>query len=336
MASTVSIAKEAPSTGTVLKLPHPYLTAYSILPTEQQLDGRKLLQIREQGTPSNGTALSAPLHNDQLFFANLTFLKNGQRPAESINTPWGRARRSPETVIHWTSSSAPTLGQFWLTIYAIFTVWPEFEYFRLRLSGADSNEIAQGLQDVLLAIPHPTNMTTDDEPKTSPNELLVLRSNFWQGAGSPFGPRPVWALELPTKPTGPGSVKPLSNYPLPTEYTTTTKFPETRVHIRHPIRPAKPQPGSIIYSRYIPHLEENFNMVALDYKNDEHLQLFHTWQNDPRVSQGWNETGTVEQHREYLRKLHEDPHVLTVLARFDDVFFAYFEVYWGKVSCRLS
>ncbi|TGZ81720.1 aerobactin siderophore biosynthesis protein iucB [Ascodesmis nigricans] len=330
MASTVSTAKEAPASGTVLKLPHPYLTSYNIAPSSKQHENRKLLQISHQGAPANAAPLPAPLHNDSLFFSNLTFLKNGQRPAESINTPWGRARRSPESVFHWTSSSAPTLGQVWLAIYAIFTVWPEFEYFRLRLDGAGKDEVAQGLQDLLMAIPHPENMTTQDDPKTVPNELLVLRSTFWQGAGSPFGARPIWALELPTSSTGPGSVKPLSNYPLAVEYTTTTKFPETRVHIRHPVRPAKPQPGSVIYSRYVPHLEENFNMVALDYKNDEHLQLFHTWQNDPRVSQGWNETGTLDQHREYLRKLHEDPHVLTILARFDDVFFAYFEVYWGK------
>jgi len=72
-------------------------------------------------------------------------------------------------------------------------------------------------------------------------------------------------------------------------------------------------------------------MVALDWEDPEHLRLFHEWQNDPRVSQGWNETGTLDQHREYLRKAHVDPHQVTMLARFDDTYFAYFEVYWGKV-----
>ena len=73
-------------------------------------------------------------------------------------------------------------------------------------------------------------------------------------------------------------------------------------------------------------------MVALDYQNEEHVQLVHQWQNDPRVSQGWNQSGTLDQHRDYLRGAHEDPHQLTILAKFEDTYFAYFEVYWAKVS----
>lgn len=72
-------------------------------------------------------------------------------------------------------------------------------------------------------------------------------------------------------------------------------------------------------------------MVALDYTSKEHLELFHNWQNDPRVSQGWDLAGTLDQHREYLRKAHEDPHRVAILAKFEDTFFAFFEVYWAKV-----
>lgn len=77
-------------------------------------------------------------------------------------------------------------------------------------------------------------------------------------------------------------------------------------------------------------------MVSLDYQDEEHLRLFHEWQNDPRVSQGWNETGTLEQHCEYLRKIHEDPHKVAVMAKWDDTYFAYFEIYWAKVSLSQS
>lgn len=260
MAST-----QSPSSGNTLRLPHPFLTTYSINPTTQSLEDRKLIQLVLSSTqPANSNPLPAttgPLHNNSLFFTDLRLLQNGARPAENINTPWGRARRSPESTFHWTSSSAPTIGQLWLLVYGIFTLHPDVETFRLKLSGASSSSLVPQLTATQLAIPHPANTTTS-EP-VGPSELLVLRSTFWQGAASPFGSRPVWALELPTDLANPGTfIAPLSNFPLAVEYTTTTKFPHERVHTRHPVRPAKPQRGSLIYSRYIPHLDEMFSMVA--------------------------------------------------------------------------
>jgi N5-hydroxy-L-ornithine N5-transacylase len=329
-----------------LKLPHPYFTPYNVKLSPQSSNGHKLFQITA-GSATSSTPLPEVLDNASLHFGELISLDSSARPPESINSPWGRARRSPATTIAWNSPSAPTTGQLWLVIYLLLTVRPDLETFRVRLQGTDHAAVARSLIDVGLAIAHPrpesgSGSTTPAGGATSSpsgnsaataaeaDELLILRGNFWQGAGSPFGARPVWAPE-----PRPEAARPLAAFPLlPLDHTLTVRREPIPVRAWHPRRPQKPSPGAVIYSRFVPHLGEMFSMVALDYTDPVHLGLFHEWQNDPRVSQGWNETGTLEQHREYLRKAHEDPHQLTVLAQFDGVNFAYFEIYWAKVrSC---
>lgn len=312
-------------------LPHPHLTRYYA----QAVDNGSNYRIACTSVSSNRkehVLPPFPLHNSSL---SLSKLEHGHNISDSDNTAWARARRSPSTTFSWNSTIPPTFGQLWLLIYSLFTVHYTEEQIRLTLVGVETALIREELIAVGLAIRHPTpiNASASEESwKHLPgSELVLLRSSLWQGAGSPFGPRPAW---LPSNING--DRQEISSFPLfPTTQTVTTKFPSAQVHTIHPVRPAKPQPGSTIYSRYIPHLDENFSMTALNYEDLAHLHLFHIWQNDPRVAAGWKKTGTLEQHRTYLRNLHEDPHVLTILANFDDTPFAYFEVYWGKVSSDL-
>lgn len=326
---------------TVIQLPHPYQTEYTIqkasAPSGFTVADETILYKLIPKTTAASKALPFELHNASLVFTEPIDLKSSELPPASNNGTWARARRSPCVNFFW-DGEAPTLGQAWLAVYVLFTVKPGMESFRLELKGKDAATLAQQIKDVLLGIDHPLKAREKRQPSTKTDEgvALVLRSTFWQGAGSPFGPRPVWCPQ--DSPSSLPASNPLGSYPLTPYHNTMTissagdpRDPDRYQQSWHPIRPAKPAPGATIYSRWIPHLKETFSMVSLDYHNAEHLRLFHEWQNDPRVSQGWNETGTLDQHREYLRVIDEDPHQVAVLAYWQDVPFAYFEIYWAKV-----
>jgi len=323
------------SSSVLLKLPHPYLTPYIVTKSPSCEDS---FQLTPQPSPADAKPLPTPLHNPSLSFTEPVDLKLGDRPKDSNNTAWARARRSPAVTVRW-ADDEPTIGQLWLVTYAVFTVRGREEAFRLRVEGKGAENVKRRLKVVGLGVDHPKeapSTTAAAANSEEDDEILILRSSFWQGAGSPFGPRPAWTPETQDPD--------LSNYPLPPpaytlSYRTSSggaapdmSSTTPRTPSWHPRRRAKPAPGSVIYSRWIPHLGETFSMVALDVENEKHVALFHNWQNDPRVSQGWDLRGTLDQHREYLRKVRDDPHRLAVIGRFEGVEFAYFEVYWAKVS----
>lgn len=306
----------------VLRLPHPYFTTYRV----QDGDVAGVFQLKAE---HKTTGTPAYPEETCIEFSEPEDLRSGDRPDESNNTAWARARRSPLVALSWTQDQETVISAVWLVVYVLFTIRPGEESFRLALHGPGADSLVAQLKTVALAIDHPRPSTSAKPSSTEQwEELLVLRASFWQGAGSPFGTRPIWVLG------DDHAVKPeqrTSSYPLaPLDYTMTADPPSTPSW--HPRRPTKPSPGSVIYSRYIPHLKEMLSMVALDHQSEEHVQLFHQWQNDPRVSSGWNQTGTLDEHRNYLRRAHEDPHQLAILARFEDTYFAYFEVYWAKVG----
>lgn len=320
MATTQIQAEAAPSKATAiakLKLPHPYLTTYFVVPANDLPRDWNLLRIHASQDETNfATASELNLHNDQLYFTVAKPPTGEGIPPLSNNTAWARCQRAPGSVLEWSSEIQPTLSQIWLVVYSMLTMQPELEIFRWQLNGTGSFDLAQQIRDSMLGYQLPES---SEGESTAENVVVISRSAFWQGAASPFGGRTPWT---------PSSRSNVNAEPV--DRIITTGFPSARVHQLHPRRPAKPQPGSVVYSRYLPTLDEHFSLIALDYRNDEHLRLFHTWQNDPRVAKGWNETGTLEQHRDYLRRQHEDPHTLAVLGRFNETCFSYFEIYWCK------
>ncbi|KAF2156315.1 hypothetical protein K461DRAFT_275441 [Myriangium duriaei CBS 260.36] len=306
-----------------VKLSHPFLTVYRVQQIAATTPAKLVLELDNQ--PQAGQPLPEPLHTNALSWVELSSRPSDQCPPASDNSTWARAYRSPRTVFEWSGISPPSLGQFWNVVHAIYLAHPTNEYFRLVLSGAGQEIVRRELLTTGLAVEHPKSK---DTALKQSDELLILRSSFWQGAASPFGPRPIWVVGDGTD--GPLR-KPLAQYPImPDTSTFTNKFPQEPVYTRHPLRRPKPHPGSICYSRYIPEVNEHFSLEVVDWEDQSHLELFNKWQNDPRVAKGWNETGTLDQHREYLKKLHFDPHVLCLFGRFDDTRFSYFELYWSK------
>lgn len=96
-------------------------------------------------------------------------------------------------------------------------------------------------------------------------------------------------------------------------------------HGRHPIRP--PKPVGMLYQRYIPWLDQWLTLRSLDMSD---LETFHRWQNDPRVAEFFEEAGTREEHRAYIDRLIDDPHILPVVGALDGRDFGYFELYWCR------
>lgn len=312
MASADPFAERLPAK---IRLPHPFLTTYHVSAASSPVDGRKTYAIRS--TPgTNDQAAPQTLHNDRLSFSKLTPVAADDVP-EADNTPWALARRSPVWAATWDKEEVPTAAQIWLFLYALYAYDHDSESIRLGLEGEGAEGLARALvfSGVALEHPLPANDSTPFERRA--DEVLVPRSLFWQGCGSPLGAQPIW---LPTWPSA-GVVPHV-------EYTHTSTGGSHL--LRHPRRAPKPAPGSLIYSRYVPHLDEHFSLQAVDWEDATHLDLFHKWQNDPRVAAAWMESGDLEHHRRYLRVQHEDPHTISVFGCFDGVPFAYFELYWAK------
>lgn len=300
-----------------LRLPHPFLTEFVVVPCQSVTEENGTLLELRPSKQGQGAALPSDFNDIQILFTSPKTSEDCHIPL-SDNSQWARSQRAHHSVFWWNLNTSPSAAQVWLIVYAIFILQPDLEIFRVSLTGTNPENLENELIASALAYEHPQPTTQDSI--ASNKDIVISRSAFWQGAASPFGHRSPWT---------PSSRLTINVEPSDFTITTMVSGPR-RVHQRHPRRPRKPEPRSIVYSRYIPSLNEHFSLVALDCQNETHVNLFHKWQNDPRVAQGWNETGTLEEHKNYLQKQHKDPHTLPVLGRFNDNYFSYFELYWAK------
>ena len=269
-----------------LRLPHPYYVTYGASPVPEQ-NGSTLYQIHQKherpGKSDQSRDLAEPLQNASLSFSEPQCDRLKEQDAAEGNTPWARAPRYPVSHITWGDENVTTEGQIWLAIYFIFTIWPSLEMVKITLQEKEAQHLVRTLLVAGLAVEEklPASRT---HPASPLSLLLVPQNAFWQGAGSPLGHKVAWAPDLSVSGRSPGSLTTFP--PTPLQYTSMTGFLQSCVHARHPVRSLKPGPSSIVYSRYIPHLDEMFSMVVIDYNDEEHVRLFNKWQNDPWVAKG--------------------------------------------------
>lgn len=104
------------------------------------------------------------------------------------------------------------------------------------------------------------------------------------------------------------------------------RWVETAQGLRHPERPKVP--AGEVYRRHFYTPGMDFSLRRLDLAQD--LQRFTNWMNQPRVAEFWEEQGDVDKQRRYIEQVLADPHKDPLIACFDDIPFAYFEVYWAQ------
>ena len=107
---------------------------------------------------------------------------------------------------------------------------------------------------------------------------------------------------------------------------THTKAWTSKIERIHPIRPDN-QIGTL-YKRFVPEIEKTLSFKTIDVDMD--LDIFHYWQNLPRVADFWELGLTKPELLDYIKKTVKDPHTLPMLLLCNDKPVGYFEIYWCR------
>ncbi|KAJ3838413.1 putative acyltransferase [Lentinula raphanica] len=224
-----------------------------------------------------------------------------------------RAVSSPASVYKVVDPSQLSLGDFWATLYAFWIRHSKEDVVPLIL---DSISLANA--DEILAFLTSTGLAFYPPDARTRFELLLVRASFWQGAGAPMENN--WLQSMVPHPSVSGTPFPLVQSFTRAEHVLTT----------HPLRPPKPSPGSIIYSRFIFTVNEQLRFIHIDASNPAHFEAYARWQNSDRVNVGWNERGPDEKHRKYLANTLVDPHTLGFVIEWNGELAGYGELCWVK------
>ncbi|KAF9478353.1 hypothetical protein BDN70DRAFT_836226 [Pholiota conissans] len=298
----------------------------------------ELLLVLPDGGKVQVSQLEPSEQNNDIFLDGahiLTYtISNKPKPAfdvASVGTPFqGNTKHIPKySPLTLTAPSDVALADFWVNVYALFTLYHTQENIPITLDALPNNaEIRQYLLASGLARLYPTPHILAAQIDVAPTDILFLsRATFWQGAGTVgFHTRPCWLL----------NPKPI--FPWISSYTRSE-----RVIAMHPLRPEKPQPGEVLYRRYCSAVGQTLDITYFDLDGvhdgsaarskdgvSRHLTAFHKWHNDDRVNAAWGERGDLATHRAYVEGVMKDPHALLCMLSWDGELMGYVEIVYTK------
>lgn len=239
-------------------------------------------------------------------------------PLLTVSGPLSNTNRPKEVAIQ----------DFWVAIYALFTILKENEHIPFVFESLpNSNGIRDYLLTTGLARTYPKSELDSPTSKNvlaTKNVLFLSRSGFWQGAGTAGYHRRSWLLN------------PKEPFPFQPSFTRNEK-----VITSHPLRPAKPQPGEVLYRRWCSQVNQMIEVAYFDLEGvhdgsrspdglSRHMAAFHKWHNDERVNSAWGERGSLETHREYVESVLADVHVLPCMFSWDGELAGYIELVYVK------
>ncbi|PHH77500.1 hypothetical protein CDD82_3481 [Ophiocordyceps australis] len=205
----------------------------------------------------------------------------------------------------------------WASVYALW-LHPHLRDQDVIAISVDNQRVSEYMRCTGLAVASPFS------PLTGPDAICWLqREAFWQGAGAPDSQH--WLQSRPEVTSFPGFNQTLGVFPSQLGFTH-----KGNVCTVHPVRPCKPKPGSVIYSRFIVDVGQQLTIMHIDASNALHFDAYRRWQNSERVNASWQERGSDEHHRQYLAAQLADAHTMACLFAWDGELAGYTELGWVK------
>lgn len=208
----------------------------------------------------------------------------------------------------------------WASVYALW-LHPAHSDDDLIAVSVDNELVGEYMRCTGLGVISPFSPST----RTTTKDAIywLYREAFWQGAGAPDSQH--WLRSRPELTNFPGFNGMLGVFASQLGFTR-----KGNVCTVHPLRPAKPKPGTVIYSRFIVELGQQLQILHIDAENPVHFEAYKRWQNSDRVNAAWQECGPDEHHRAYLAGQLADAHTMSCLFEWDGELAGYTELGWVK------